>query len=306
MTDKTHTKERTIAHLDKLHSSPQVASRVLSLLRRDDFAVGELVALLEVEPALAASILRLVNSSAYGLRHNVSSLHQAVTLLGPRTLRLAVLSFGLLRQLNENTPARVYQRYWKRSLTMAAAAAQIADYDCTVAKDVAYSAGLLADIGVLVLAQVHTDEYIAIYEQDPRPATLICQEEERFGFNHADLGAYLLGKWNLPEDLCHAVMQHHAPPLSVSGLDFAVAASDVVATSLWTPDSASVMTAQQLLEESISIDVDGFISLAIDIQLSIQENAELFSVSIDETIDCDKLLEAANKQSLGVLNETPG
>ena len=206
---------------DHLHSSPLVACKVLSLMRRNDFDIREVTELLEADPALTTFILKLVNSSYFGFSQSVSSLHQAVTLLGSRTLRLAVLSFGLIKQLNDNTPAQICERYWKKSLTMAVAATRIAALDGSVTQDVAYSAGLLSDVGVLAFAQVQTDKYVAIYEQHYQSATLIREEEELFGFNHSDLGAYMLGQWNLPEELCQAVSHHHDPPLSLSGLDFA-------------------------------------------------------------------------------------
>ncbi len=295
MTDKIREMESILAQVDMLHSSPPVACKLLSILQHDDFDVRDLTDILDYDPALTTSILRLVNSSYFGTVHNVSSVQQAVTLLGSRSLRLAVLSFGLLRRLNESTPARIYQGYWKRSLTMAAAATQIAGMNRGTAQDVAYSAGLLSDVGVLVFAQVQTDEYVAIHEQHHQSARLIREEEELFGFNHAELGAYMLRKWNLPEDLCQAILHHHEPPLTLSGLDITVAISDFIATSLWAPDSANVMTAQRLLQETVGLDADGFISLATKIQQTIDENAKLFSVDIDETIDCDALLQTARR-----------
>ena len=106
----------------------------------------------------------------------------------------------------------------------------------------------------------------------------------------------LIGGVNLPDDLCQTVLHHHDPPLTLTGLDFAVAMSDLLATSLWTPDSASVITAQRLLQETFAVDVDGFITFATDVQQTIHENAAVYSVNIQGTIDCERLLETAKRK----------
>ena len=116
MTDKIPAMERIVVQVDKLHSSPHVACKVLSMMRRNDFDIRKLTELLQADPALTTFILKLVNSSYFGFSQSVSSLHQAVTLLGSRTLRLAVLSFGLIKQLNDNTPAQICERYWPRGI----------------------------------------------------------------------------------------------------------------------------------------------------------------------------------------------
>ena len=162
MTHRAHTAamDRFIDRLDRLHSAPQVACQVLTVLQDENFETCQLVHCLEADPALASSVLRLVNSSYFGLARNVASLQHAVTYLGSRSLRLAVLSFGLLKQLAEDTPAQVYQDYWRRSLTMASVASRLAANNPELAADEAYSAGLLSDVGMLLLAQLETKSYV--------------------------------------------------------------------------------------------------------------------------------------------------
>lgn len=155
-----------IDRVDRLHTLPQVACEVLVLLQDTEFDVKDLVRTLEFDPALVTSILKLVNSSYYGISRNIGSLQQAVTYLGLRSLRLAVLGFGLLKHLTHDAPAAVYRDFWQRSLTMAAAATHLSSAVDGVRSDEAYSAGLLADLGVLVLSQVETERYIAIYDRD--------------------------------------------------------------------------------------------------------------------------------------------
>ena len=114
----------------------------------------------------------------------------------------------------------------------------------------------------------------------------------------------MLEKWHFPEDICAATLRHHDPPLSLSGLDFAVATSELVARSLWEADPIAVMTSQQLLQERFAVDVEVFIEFATGIQQSVQENAKLFSVNIEGTIDCEALLETARQRYMDIALDT--
>ena len=230
-----HVMDRMIDRVEELHSSPLVASKVLRLLKDPEFQVQEVEKYLETDPALTATILRLVNSSCFGLSRKVLSLHRAITLLGSRSLRLVVLSFGLVDRLTRGVPVKVCADYWQRALTMAAAASRLATGRKGVSADEAYSAGLLADIGVLVLAQTDTEQYVALYEEIGHCKGLLCEEQRRFGFDHPSLGARLLSRWNLPERLSASIAQHHDEKVEGGYLDLAVLAADMLADVLWTP-----------------------------------------------------------------------
>jgi len=288
--------DRLIDNLDRLHSAPQVICRVLTLLQDDDYETDELADCLEVEPALASAVLRLVNSSYFGLPRNVASLKQAITFLGSRSLRLAVLSFGLLERLTEDAPAAVYEDFWRRCLTMASVGFRLAAHQPELAGDEAYTAGLLADIGILLLAQSDTTAYVKLHMRAEHGATLIDSERERYGFHHGQLGARLLARWNLPPLLAGAIADHHESQRMDDPLRLNTLAASLMADALWTPASPHVGDARRLLDAAYGIDLDGFITLAIDCKETIQENAALYQVSVPITIDCGALLAEARKQ----------
>jgi HD-like signal output (HDOD) protein len=287
--------DRLIDQVDRLHSAPHVACQIVRLLHDEDYETAELVACLQSDPALASSILRLVNSSFFGLAHHVGSLQHAVTYLGSRSLRLAVLSFGLLRQLVKDTPARVYRDFWQRSLTMASVGTRLAPRLHSAA-DEAYSAGLLADIGLLVLAQVDTRSYVTLYERVGHSLLLIESERERYGFHHGQLGARLLERWNLPDALSEAVAEHHVLQPAPNPLVLVTHAADVLADALWTPQSPRVQEARTLLEAEFQLGLDDFITLAMECKEAIQDAARTYQVNLVAEIDCDALLEQARHQ----------
>ncbi len=282
--------------VDELHSSPTVAWRVLNLLKDPEFDVRDVEAHLEADPALTASILRLVNSAAYGLPRRISSLRQAIMLMGARSLRLAVLSFGLVDRLTRGTPAQVYDDFWRRALTTAVAAARLSREVRRCAADEAYSAGLLADLGVLVLAQVDTNQYVKIYTKHPHGTTLQEAEVSRYGFSHAALGGRLLSRWGIPNPLPVAAANHHLPPVGDALLLQSVYAGTLLADVLWTAGSPLLPKIQEFLERHFDFDLDRFIDLAMECKADIADAAEMFAVRIEGDIDCRRLRHEAARR----------
>ncbi len=297
MTSNSHmaAMDRLIDRLDRLHTAPHVACQVLSLLQNENFETHELVQCLEADPALATSVLRLVNSSYFGLARNVSSLQHAVTYLGSRSLRLAVLSFGLLEQLVKDTPGKLYDDFWRRSLTMASVAARLAIRKEELASDEAYSVGLLSDIGMLLLAQLETTSYVKLYQRVGHGEMLIESEQELYGFHHGQLGARLLDRWNLPECLTDAVASHHLATVDDT-LALTIHIASLMADALWTPDCPQVGAARSLLESEFGLDLDGFITLAVDCKEIIRDNAQLYHVQLRGEIDCEELVHQARQR----------
>ena len=199
-----------LKNIEELHSIPQVANRLLELTRFDDYDMREVAACLAQDPALAAKILRIANSAQFALHRPVTSIQQAAGLLGRRSLRLAALAFGLIGSLGDGLAKQVVDRYWRRAVTMAIAAKQLASlaggsqpHDC-------YTAALLADVGVLALGQTFGDEYFRMHDEHCHDERLVAEERRRFGCGHPAVSAGLLAHWELPADLVAAAGRHHA------------------------------------------------------------------------------------------------
>lgn len=285
--------DKLIIRIDHLHSAPQIAQRILVITRNPDFSMREVAECLENDPALAAKILRVVNSSRYGLRHKVTNLRQAASYLGQRSLRLITLTFGLVETLTRGNAGQFYTNYWRRTLTTATVASHLSNFHREIRKDDAYTAGLLADVGMLVLAQFHTEEYLALCESTAHGRDLLDAEREKFGFSHAALGARLLQLWDLPDPLVEAVAGHHQVSTCSMPLENAVRAGSLMADALWVRNSPSVLTAKTLMQQDFGLDTDGFIDLAVSCQHDISENAEMFGVQLGESFDCQQLIQEA-------------
>lgn len=293
-----------LGKVEELHSSPAVIWRVLQLLKDPDFDVRDVELMLEADPALSAAILRLVNSSAYGLPQKITSLRQAILLLGARSLRLVVLSFGLVDRLTKGTPAKVYEDFWRRALTTASTASRLARTYRTTNPDEAYCAGLLAELGVLVLAQVDTRRYTRVYLTHRHGEDLSPAEQARYGFDHASLGERLLVRWSLPQSLAQVAGTHHQLEGAPEALHAVVHAGALLSDVLWMPQSVLLPHARQWLSDHFHIDLDGFISLAMDCKQDILDNAEMFSIHLEGKIDIDLLRREAHRQFRQVALET--
>jgi HD-like signal output (HDOD) protein len=292
------TLEELVSKVDRLHSGPGVAQRILALLRDPEFDLLELATCLEHDPALTARILRLVNSSKYGVKQKIGSIRQAANFLGRRSLQLLTLSFSLLDRFAKGPHAKLYLDYWKRALTMATVIGRLAPDVPDVSHDEAYSAGLLSDVGILALSQVSGNQYAATCLSVSHGPELVAAEIELLGFAHPTFGACLLEKWGLPEQVVSAVRSHHDADENSEPLDRLVHAGWLMSEALWTPNSPHVLAARKMLQEQYRIGLDEFIELAIACRGEVQDSAKQFGLKMEAGFDSKKLVDEARRLAL--------
>jgi len=192
-----------------LPTLPAIAVRVLQLCQSDNLDIGQIAETLAKDPALSAKVLRLVNSPAFGLRQEVRTVPHALALLGLNAIRTLALSFSLVRDLKKSQSAGL-DAYWKRSIISAVAAREIATHLRFSAPDEAFLGALLQDIGILALGRVAGRHYEKVANQaGDNHVHLAKLERDTFGADHADIGAWLIGTWHLPEPLRLAVAWSH-------------------------------------------------------------------------------------------------
>ncbi|QDT62977.1 HDOD domain-containing protein [Calycomorphotria hydatis] len=269
--------ERFARQLGKLQASQGVTRKLLSLTASADYDMREVVNCLERDPVLAVRILRVVNSSRYGLRHKVSSIRQAAALLGQRSLRLFALSFSIVGNLTNGPHKQIYADYWRRSMTMATAASELARFEEDVPPEDAYTAGILADVAILIFIQYDTDTYAPAYESCLHGPELIAAERDLFKVGHPELGARFLTTWAIPDSAIRAVARHHSDEYDMEEplepLDRVIRAADLITASITEPEERSVRQASEFLQKNFA---------AIDMP-------ELVSRIYDETESCDDL-----------------
>ncbi len=200
-----------------LYTLPGVAIEMLRLTSQPQIDVPTLRHCLEADPALSSKVLRVVNSSLFGLSRPVSDLGQALAMLGVKPLKLLVLGFSLPDRLLVNLAGPRLMRYWRQSLTTAVAARELAETIWHQPGDDAFLVGLFSDVGILLLLQELGQPYIELYDRAAgRELELIALERQHLGFDHRQLSARLLRHWGLPTVLTDALLAVPAatPPLT--------------------------------------------------------------------------------------------
>ncbi|MGH1506371.1 MAG: HDOD domain-containing protein [Acidimicrobiales bacterium] len=194
----------------ELPSFPQVASEALQLLADPDVEMSAVAAVLERDPGLSVHFLRLANSPAMGLRSSVRSLDRAIVMLGRNQVESILISHSVAGSLTSHSPAIDMRRFWSTSAMRAVLASQVALAIDPSRRSEHFTAGLLQDMALLVLAE-HVDGYgdlLADWYGGAVP-DLVEGERERFGWDHGAVGAVMCRRWHFPEALVATVETHH-------------------------------------------------------------------------------------------------
>jgi HD-like signal output (HDOD) protein len=210
------TLKEIVSRLDTVPSLPSLYVSLTDALRQADVTVAKIASIVKQDMGMTSKILQLVNSAFFALPCHISSPHQAVSLLGIDNIRAVVLSVHVFSEL-EGNPNSKLAALWPRSLTTAGFARAIAraEHSPQRLEDDAFAGGLLHDIGRLVLASVCSAQYADVLENVQREKITLAEAElQTFGCTHAEVGAYLLGLWGLPDAVVQAVAWHHTPSRS--------------------------------------------------------------------------------------------
>lgn len=198
-----------------LSPAPVIIARVASMLSAGDYDSEEIQKLIMTDEAISAAVLRTANSATFGVPGRVFDLREGIVRLGSKTLRRIVLehkSSELFDNAGEAYGLR-RQDLWRGSVGGALAAELIAETRKTCEPGVAYVAGLLRDIGKLAVDVALGADAFREVDPDAKPERGFTEQERlRLGVDHAELGAALAARWNLPERICNAIRYHHAPP----------------------------------------------------------------------------------------------
>lgn len=209
--------EALIASVPKIPAPSPSVARLLELLARPDDDNGDMIKVVRQDGVMSAKLLGLCNSAAYGLSAPVTSIEQAVLMLGQMEIHKLVMALGFSGAMSPAMPGYAMQdgELWRHSLLTAyTAVAVTALAKCeTVDPAIAYTAGLIHDIGKIVITHALKPEAQTQLRQviDFGGKSLLEAEHEIIGCDHAEVGACLLKQWGLPAVLLESVAHHHTP-----------------------------------------------------------------------------------------------
>jgi HD-like signal output (HDOD) protein len=207
--------ELLVSEMKSLPSVPSLYMELMKELEASEPSIKNVSQIISRDPGMTAKILQLVNSAFFGLRRRISSAADAVSLLGLDTTKTLVLSIRIFSEFEAACARQLpVEEIWSHSLRVAALAQAIARAETsnTELAQAAFTAGLLHEVGRLILADRLGDRYrqvMAAIECDPIPVAMA--ERNVFGAAHPEVGAYLLGLWGLPNSIVEAVAFYDNP-----------------------------------------------------------------------------------------------
>lgn len=218
---ETNTEERTEAQqarlaeilrdVKEIRPLPAVALRVLAMSEDDRFSAQQLAELIRVDQALTVRTLRLSNSSFYGMPRRITTLRDAIVLLGMREVRSLAIASCVVDVSIAPREEFDYAQFWVNSFAVATLAAVLSEaFDCE--PDDAFTAGIVQNVGRLALAQFRPkwlQASVAIARHSRRPLQDV--QMELFGFSDSEIGGTIARHWQFPEPLCMAVERHAGP-----------------------------------------------------------------------------------------------
>jgi putative nucleotidyltransferase with HDIG domain len=216
---------RTLDDIPDIPTLPAVALRVTRMLREENVSISELGKVIENDQAMVTKILQLVNSSFYPFRSKIESIPRAVVVLGLNTIRNAVLSVSLMEAFRSKDDLEQFdiEEFWHHSIAVAATSKHLAEKTRLEIPDECFVAGLLHDIGKVILAQYFKAQFTQVLELiRSEHATFYEAEQRLLPVTHAEIGGYLVGKWDLPDSLVHAIKYHHGISDSASNLNLSM------------------------------------------------------------------------------------
>jgi HD-like signal output (HDOD) protein/CheY-like chemotaxis protein len=203
-----------VSGIRELPTSPAVHLELVKALSAPDASVQDVARIIQKDIALTAKLLQIANSAFFGADWRATTALQAVHLLGTDLVQTLVVSFGIVRQLEKRRSNAAFDRCWQHGLRAGAAARYVAgDLGLTKREvDEAFTAGLLHDVGRLILATLLTESDRKIDRLlRNNPASRLDIERAELGATHTEIGAYLLTLWGLPDSIIEATAFHHEP-----------------------------------------------------------------------------------------------
>jgi len=266
--------EDILAQIDYLPPFPVTVTRVLKMLRDPDVSAEAIADAVKFDQGLTTNILRVCNSSYYGLRRTVNSLREAVVYIGLTELKKMIVRSGTRQYFEKKKPGYESKKgeLWVHVLAVSIVSEKVASLIDSTGKDNVFIASLLHDIGKLVLSEFVMDTSQKIFDLiDGEGISFLEAEQRILGVGHDEIGARVLEKWEFPDEVISAVRKHHSPvDEEDTALDNIVRLSDSLAMIMGFGTSVDGLA------------YPGFSDLTRKYELKQEDLQEVMAVTVDE------------------------
>ena len=300
--------KRTVDRLEALPTLCAVAVQLLQLTNDESSRASSIARVIESDQTLTARLLRLVNSSSYNFDSEITTVARAVVALGFNTIRCMALGMAVTDMFPTTNGGGAFdlRKFWTHSLACAVGAEMLAERSgAGLDKDEAFVAGLLHDIGKLVLKTSLKGEYDGVVQRArDEDRSLLEVEQEVLGANHSEVGKWLAERWKLPDMFAQVIWLHHQAPGAIDGDHFnraiisTVHLSDALARTEMIGSSGN--------DQYTSLDAGDFAVLSISnervqdirsqLRRRVEERASVVDLDLDEASLYLESLQRANME----------
>lgn len=209
--------QKKIAQIENLPTLPEVANKLLKIINDPMTTAVDVANLISRDLSLTSKVLRLANSAFYGIPRTVTTVQNAVVILGLKVINTMVFSITVVKMFPGDGNNQLFSRkkFWAHSLACAVISRQLAlrmRKFTLFDPEECFCAGLIHDIGRVVLDQFFHENFLkAIQKAVSEKIPLSQAEYDIFGFTHSEVGDWLTSRWELPQDIRIPIVYHHAP-----------------------------------------------------------------------------------------------
>ena len=300
----------TVLQSGTLPTLSTVASKLVSISSREETTMADIANLVAMDISLSTKVLKVVNSAFYNFPQQVSTIQQAVSILGTNAVRSLVLSFSFLSiEATGRKDAFNYRKFWEKSLAAGVSARLIMEKLKQKELEEAFIAGLLQNAGELILARAFPDEYgQVLMRSEETENSRLALEQELIGADHCFIGAEVFKHWGFPEVLSTPLLCHH-DPRSFTGNDAKlqlfckiVFLSGMLSDIFYSNKPQDLIKSFRLRAKALvhlsERDVDDIYER---VHIEVEKAASYFGLEIDNTKSIAEILQRANVE-LSVLN----
>jgi putative nucleotidyltransferase with HDIG domain len=207
--------EKVIRRVEELPTLPAVITRILEVVENEQSSVKDLERVISRDQSIASKVLKIANSAYYGFPREITTLHRAITILGFRTVWGLALGSSIFDTFFRANGESAFDRttYWLHSIACSRCALTLAGVSGGMDSEEAFLAGLIHDIGMVVMDHVMHEKYCQVLESAIQQELPFDQlERKAWGFDHGEVGAWLGEEWKFPLSLLEAIRFHHRGP----------------------------------------------------------------------------------------------